>query len=249
MLRLRQEVGAARAKDVDEKRRRAEREERVRKERDALESAIRGRGWIVSTTGGDGTKGKREGGGEGAGQEAVDLQDAAISLSDPVDAESVLHVPLLFLYPMAAQSDFIKSVPETATLSEQLAYVLPVPWEEGTSRSSSSVKEYQRVEDVECFAETYPISSSSLETARLKNVGGGGGDERRKGLIKVGKKIEIATVLGGPKGKEGLGKDGESKGDKEVKRVVLVDGIFKVFVVPKRRVTEFVEEYKRRLGR
>ena len=99
----------------------------------------------------------------------VDAQDAEIKLEDPKDAASELSVPVLLLYPVAAQSELVKGIRESETITEHLEYILPdAPWD--------SDREYQRVEDVQCYMET-----------------------KTGGLIKVGKKVILGKVLSGGK--------------------------------------------------
>ena len=61
--------------------------------------------------------------------QAPDLEDAAIHLDDPLDASSTLSFPMLLLYPIHGQSDFIKSCDEFSSLADHLAYILPLPWD------------------------------------------------------------------------------------------------------------------------
>ncbi|KAL8742721.1 MAG: hypothetical protein Q9190_004845, partial [Brigantiaea leucoxantha] len=76
-----------------------------------------------------------------------ELEDAVIHLSpDPLNPASELVFPLLFLYPLVAESDFVKKVSEREILGEVLKVVLPAPWDEQG--------EYAGVERVEMFAET-----------------------------------------------------------------------------------------------
>lgn len=99
----------------------------------------------------------------------VDAQDAEIKLEDASDATSEISVPVLLLYPVAAQSELVKGIRESETISEHLEYILPdAPWD--------IEREYQKVEDVQCYMET-----------------------KEGGLIKVGKKVTMGKVLGGGK--------------------------------------------------
>ncbi|KAK3114955.1 HSP70/90 co-chaperone [Teratosphaeriaceae sp. CCFEE 6253] len=74
-----------------------------------------------------------------------DLEDAAIRLASPLDASSALTLPLVLLYPLHAQSDFVKACAETDTLAQHLTYIFPLPWDAG--------HEYT-VQSVECYMET-----------------------------------------------------------------------------------------------
>lgn len=75
-----------------------------------------------------------------------DLEDAEIHLSpDPMDPKSMLVFPVVFLYPMHAQSDLVKHFPEKDTITEHLSYIFPLPWD--------AKQEYQ-VGLVDCYMDT-----------------------------------------------------------------------------------------------
>jgi len=75
-----------------------------------------------------------------------DLEDAAIHLTpDPLSPESHLVFPLVLLYPLHAQSDFVKAFHETETITDHLKYIFPLPWDKA--------KEYT-IGTVECYMET-----------------------------------------------------------------------------------------------
>ncbi|KAI9855434.1 MAG: hypothetical protein M1824_006113 [Vezdaea acicularis] len=124
-------------------------------ERQTLAAALRARGIRTRTTTPD----------------PPDLEDATIRLlPDPADLQSILHFPVLLLYPLADQSDFIKAQPENEGLSEVLAEVLgSLPWDTDGL--------YRDMAGVECFMDT-----------------------RDGGLVRVGKKVPLGVVLGGKKG-------------------------------------------------
>ncbi|KAL8957259.1 MAG: hypothetical protein Q9183_006106 [Haloplaca sp. 2 TL-2023] len=135
-----------------------------------------------------------------------DLEDAIPCLKpDPLDPSSSLYLPVLILYPISGQTDFLKSVAESSTLNDIISTVLsdPPPWDDSGEYTAGNVH---------CFMQT---------------VSGG--------LAKVGQKMTLLSVLGteksGPAGK-----------------VEVVDGIVRVFVVPKGRVGEWVAEMKKRQG-
>ncbi|KAK6606237.1 TPR repeat protein [Botrytis cinerea] len=76
-----------------------------------------------------------------------EMEDAKIELvPDPLDPiNSTLSFPALLLYPLAAESDFIKSFNEMDTVGQHLEYILPLPWD---------VKgEYRDEKVVECYVE------------------------------------------------------------------------------------------------
>lgn len=157
------------------------RAEREASERATLSLALRQRNVVVKKT-----------------NSPPEMEDANISLNDPNDADSELTFPVLFLYPLAGQTDFVKAVGEQESLSQHLEYILPVPWDEA--------QEY-KLDDVECYMET---------TAG--------------GLIKAGKKLGLIKLLGS--GKLGI-----------------VDGLVRVFVVPKAKASEWIEQFKLRRGK
>lgn len=98
------------------------------------------------------------------------LEDAVIHLSpDPLSPSSALVFPVLLLYPLHAQSDFIKAFPETDHFAQHLSYIFPLPWD--------TEKEYT-LGNVELYAET----------------GRDGG-----GLLKVGKKVPLLEWAWGGK--------------------------------------------------
>ena len=58
------------------------------------------------------------------------LEDAVIHLVlDPLSPSSTLIFPLPLLYPLHAQSDFVKAISETDRLARHLAYIFPLPWD------------------------------------------------------------------------------------------------------------------------
>lgn len=67
------------------------------------------------------------------------MHDAALSLADPLDASSTLRVPVVLLYPLAAQSDFVKAFAEGESVGEHLSYILPVPWDEAGEYTPAGV--------------------------------------------------------------------------------------------------------------
>lgn len=150
-----------RAKDVEELNRwRKEREERAAREASNLKFAIRSRGILARETG-----------------DPPDMEDAKISLADPNDPKSVLSFPVIFLYPMEAQSDFIKACAEDETLADHLEYVLPPPWDEKADYAP---------EETECYMET--VSGGLIKAGKkliLLKLLSGGKIEVTDGLVKV----------------------------------------------------------------
>ena len=107
---------------------RAEREVRRRTEQATLRQALKNRKIFTRTT-----------------DRPPEMPEAAIALEDPADASSTLSFPVILLYPVHAQTDFIKQFRETESLDEHLSYILPVPWDEE--------HEYT-LENVDCYMET-----------------------------------------------------------------------------------------------
>ena len=103
--------------------------EPVEKQKLLLATALRARGIKTRTT-----------------DKPPELEDATIHLApDPMSPESSLIFPVVLLYPIHAQSDFIKAFSEVETLGDHLKYIFPSPWD---ARS-----EY-KVNTVECYMET-----------------------------------------------------------------------------------------------
>ena len=72
-----------------------------------------------------------------------EMEDATIHLApDPLSPESTLQFPVILLYPMHAQSDFIKSFAETDTISMHLDYIFPLPWDEKHEYQANQVELY-----------------------------------------------------------------------------------------------------------
>lgn len=128
---------------------RARNESRVLQEKQTLQAALLARG--ITTL---------------ASRSPPSLEDAVIHLSpDALSSSSTLVFPLLLLYPLHAQSDFIKAVPETDALADHLQYIFPLPWDKAGKYTAGTV---------ELYAET----------------GKEGG-----GLVKVGRKMPLLAWL------------------------------------------------------
>lgn len=75
-----------------------------------------------------------------------DMEDTRIRLvPDPLSPESSVEFPVVFLYPMDAQSDFIKGFSELHSIVDHLEYIFPLPWD---------VKKEYTINNVECFMQT-----------------------------------------------------------------------------------------------
>jgi Cns1/TTC4 Wheel domain len=78
--------------------------------------------------------------------QAPDLEDAEIHLSpDAMDPKSMLVFPVIFLYPMHAQSDFVKQFAEKDPIIDHLSYMFPLPWD---------VKQEYQIDSVDCYMDT-----------------------------------------------------------------------------------------------
>ena len=73
------------------------------------------------------------------------MEDATVKLTQPLDHSSTLSIPVILLYPLHLQSDFVKAFQETESLGEHLSYIFPLPWDE---------KNEYKVESVDCYVET-----------------------------------------------------------------------------------------------
>lgn len=90
-----------------------EREQRAQKEKLMLFTALRARSIRIRTT-----------------AQPPDMEDAAVHLSpDPLSPTSTIMFPVVLLYPLDLQSDFVKAFPETDTVPQHLNYIFPLPWD------------------------------------------------------------------------------------------------------------------------
>lgn len=146
--------------------------DRAAKERLVLATALKARGIRIRTT-----------------RQPPDLEDACIHLSpDPVSPTSHVVYPLLLLYPLAAQSDFIKAFNETDNLQQHLEYIFPLPWDEEGLYTAGGV---------ECFMET--AAGGLVKVGRKVAVGECLGERDGKGMGEV---VDgVVKVLVVPKGK------------------------------------------------
>ena len=139
---------------------RQEREDRKRQEETTLKIALKARNIPTRTT-----------------KIAPDMEDAAISLENPIDPASTLNVPVLFLYPVHMQSDLIKQFREDESVGQHLTYIMPLPWDE---------KQEYTPAGVECYVET--ISGGLIKAGKklaLLRILNSGKVEIIDGLLKV----------------------------------------------------------------
>ncbi|KAI5285417.1 hypothetical protein KEM54_000592, partial [Ascosphaera aggregata] len=95
------------------------------------------------------------------------LEDAVMHLEpDPLSPTSSLVFPCVLLYPMDAQSDFIKAFHETQSIADHLSYIFPLPWD--------STGEYTTAK-VDCFMETTTggLIKAGKKLSLLKILSGG----------------------------------------------------------------------------
>ena len=107
---------------------RKEREERTRLEQATLRLALMNRKVLARRT-----------------DRPLEMPEAKVALDDPLDASSTLNIPVMILYPVHAQTDFIKQFQESESISEHLSYLLPVPWDQNNEYTTSNS---------ECYIET-----------------------------------------------------------------------------------------------
>jgi len=140
---------------------RTEREERSAREQTTLSLALKNRGIRSRSTMVD----------------TPNLNDAAVALADPSDEKSTLNVPVILLYPLHAQSDFVKAFAEHESVGQHLEYILPLPWDEEG--------EYT-VQNVECYMET--VQGGLIKAGKNLSLGkllGSGKVEIINGLMTV----------------------------------------------------------------
>ncbi|KAF2007704.1 TPR repeat protein-like protein [Amniculicola lignicola CBS 123094] len=139
---------------------RREREQKVASEKATLNLALRSRGILSKST-----------------DAAPDLEDAVVKLENAMDPSSTLSFPLILLYPLQSQSDFVKAFAETESLGQHLEYIFPLPWDKE--------REYS-VANVECYMETKVggLIKAGKKMA-LSKILGSGKTEVIDGLIKV----------------------------------------------------------------
>ncbi|OJJ49071.1 hypothetical protein ASPZODRAFT_1392365 [Penicilliopsis zonata CBS 506.65] len=130
-------------------RKRAE-EEKSRKENMVLSAALKARQIRTRKT-----------------EQPPDMEDAKICLvPDPLSPESSLDFPTVLLYPMDAQSDFIKAFSEMHSIADHLEYIFPLPWDR---------KGEYTINGVECFMETVTggLIKAGKKVPLLKILSGG----------------------------------------------------------------------------
>lgn len=116
---------------------------RLRKERATLYAAIKSRNINMRGT-----------------AKPPDMEDADIHLTpDPLSPKSTLVFPVILLYPMHNQSDFIKVFAEKDPIIDHLTYIMPLPWD--------NKGEYS-VETVDCYMDT--VSGGLVKVGKKKSL-------------------------------------------------------------------------------
>jgi Cns1/TTC4 Wheel domain len=116
---------------------------RLRKERATLYAAIKARSINMRGT-----------------AKPPDMEDADIHLTpDPLSPKSTLVFPVILLYPMHNQSDFIKVFAEKDPIIDHLTYIMPLPWD---------TKGEYSVESVDCYMDT--TSDGLVKVGKKKSL-------------------------------------------------------------------------------
>ena len=128
-----------------------------------------------------------------------EMEDAAIHLApDPISPTSVVHFPVVILYPLHAQSDFVKAFAETETIPQHLEYIFPLPWDDQ--------HEYD-VASVDCYMETATGGLIKVgKNMSLLNVLSNDAIEIVDGLVKVNvvPKAKAAAWIAEMKARKGI---------------------------------------------
>ncbi|KAI4105882.1 MAG: hypothetical protein LQ339_003200 [Xanthoria mediterranea] len=161
---LRSRILAAKNESENKESVRRAADEKRRREQLTLSAAITARGIKVRWTG-----------------QPPELEDAKVHLEpDPLSATSEVFWPVLVLYPLVGESDFLKGVGETASVADIVGTVLGeglLPWDgEGEYVLGDGGEEGKKKKGVDVFMETV-----------------------EGGMVKVGRKMRLLDVLVGGK--------------------------------------------------
>ncbi|ROT40593.1 TPR-like protein [Sodiomyces alkalinus F11] len=123
------DIAAAKANAEAQRRAEEERKARQRRKAATLRAALAARNVRTRSTGAD-----------------PEMGDARVKLvPDEEDPRSSLVVPVVVLYPLELESDFVAAFGEADSLGDHLGYMLPPPWDGKGG--------YASVDRVECFVE------------------------------------------------------------------------------------------------
>ncbi|RAR03281.1 tetratricopeptide repeat protein 4 [Stemphylium lycopersici] len=104
---------------------RKEREAKAASERTTLALALKARNILTRST-----------------AKPPDLEDATVKLDNSMDPSSLLSFPVILLYPMDSQSDFVKAFSEREKLDDHLSYIFPLPWDTNHEYAMDKVEAY-----------------------------------------------------------------------------------------------------------
>ena len=126
LLKLKKKISAGTEAQKASRSKKVEAEEQRKKEATTLAQALQVRKIRTRNTG-----------------EQPEIEDAAMTLApDPLSITSTLTFPVILLYPLHMQSDFIKAFGEEQTLQGHLAYLFPLPWDTSGEYSPQTVEAY-----------------------------------------------------------------------------------------------------------
>ena len=127
LLMLAEKIKEKRAAQAAAERKKQEKEDRLKKEAATLIAALKFRQIRTRKT-----------------DKPPEMEDAVIRLvPDPLSATtSTLIFPVVILYPLHLQSDFVKAFGEEQTLQGHLDYLLPLPWDGGKEYTPKEVEAY-----------------------------------------------------------------------------------------------------------
>ncbi|KAI6387531.1 hypothetical protein MCOR23_011092 [Pyricularia oryzae] len=124
------EIAERQAKLSAKQKAEVDRQVRERRRQLLVKAAIRQRGVRMRTT-----------------PKPPEMEDARVQLvPDPDDANSELAFPAIILYPVDAQSDFIKAFGENDCMNSHLSYLLPLPWDRDAGYTQTGVECYVATE-------------------------------------------------------------------------------------------------------
>ena len=107
-----------------------------------------------------------------------DMEDAEIHLTpDPLSPKSTLVFPVILLYPMHNQSDFIKVFAEKDPIIDHLTYIMPLPWDDKGEYS---------VDAVDCYMDT--VTGGLVKVGKKKSLLEALSDQKTEvmdGLVKI----------------------------------------------------------------
>jgi hypothetical protein len=98
-------------------------------------------------------------------------------LETPLDPTSELCFPVILLYPLHSQSDFVKAFSERENITEHLDYIFPLPWDE---------QKVYTPEGIEAYMET--TAGGLIKAGKKMALGkilGSGKVEVTDGLVKI----------------------------------------------------------------